>query len=272
MASWGPGSAPRRFRFWEAPPKAIGRVFAVIYCYYKGMPRPSPLAAAIRTRPGEIVGVTSFPGIPKPAVAQGLARMARKGKLTRIRKGLYYVPKHSRFGPVPPDRINVTLSAMGENRLATGGASAANTLGFSTQLPLGRADVISTQSHRIRRTALEGVRILSRSPERRHLTVDENAFLEVLRNPDDLIELSTEAAIARALDLISTGQINIPRITRSLPYEPPRVRAIVGAIGEAAGLPTEQLASIRELVNPVSRFHFGLFSALPSARNWGVNR
>jgi hypothetical protein len=50
--------------------------------------------------------------------------------------------------------------------------------------------------------------------------------------------------------------------------EPPRVRAMVGAIGQEIKAHEHSLESIRQSLNPVSKFDFGILSNLQYAREW----
>lgn len=234
------------------------------------MPRTSSLATELREKSGHVVTARTFRGFPPSTAAHALARLAKRGELIRVRPGHYYVPRRSRFGPVPPDRLLVALSAIGEVRYSPGGIAAANALGFTTQMPMGRADVISTRGRRLRRRGLNGVRILERSPERASLSIDENAFLELLRGIEHLTDLSPEATSARAVDLVREGSISLERMHRAAWDEPPRVRAMLGAVGEAAGIDPGLLDKYRDLMNPRSRYEFGPLSNLPTARTWGA--
>jgi len=54
----------------------------------------------------------------------------------------------------------------------------------------------------------------------------------------------------------------------SAPSEPPRVRAMLGAVGEQIGQPESWLAELRGSLNPLSRFDFGIMAALAGARRW----
>lgn len=234
------------------------------------MPRTSSLAIPLREKPGHVVTARTFRGVPPSTAAHTLSRLAKRGELVRVRAGHYYVPRESRFGSVPPDRLHVALSALGEVRYTPGGIAAANALGFTTQMPMGRADVISTRGRRLRRRGLEGVRILERSPARGSLGIDENAFLEVLRDIERLSDLSPEATCTRAVGLVKEGPISLERIHRAAWDEPPRVRAMLGAIGEAAGVDDALLDDYRDLINPGSRYDFGPLSNLSTARSWGA--
>ncbi len=57
-------------------------------------------------------------------------------------------------------------------------------------------------------------------------------------------------------------------ILRTAETEPPRVRAMLGAIGETIGKDARILKHIRASLNPLSRFDFGKLTALPHARQW----
>jgi hypothetical protein len=43
---------------------------------------------------------------------------------------------------------------------------------------------------------------------------------------------------------------------------------MLGAIGEQLGQPENHLAELRESLNPLSRFDFGMLTALAYARPW----
>ena len=50
--------------------------------------------------------------------------------------------------------------------------------------------------------------------------------------------------------------------------EPPRVRAMLGAIAQQLGQPKSRLSRLRSTLNPLSRFDFGILVTLPYAREW----
>jgi hypothetical protein len=52
------------------------------------------------------------------------------------------------------------------------------------------------------------------------------------------------------------------------PTEPPRVRALLGAIAVQLGQPAEVLDQLRRSLNPLSRFDFGTLAALSHAAEW----
>jgi hypothetical protein len=74
----------------------------------------------------------------RDAVDKALSRLARKGTLRRLARGLYDYPKtHPVMGILTPgpDTIAATLAGKHGIRLQPSGAYAANLLGLSTQVP-----------------------------------------------------------------------------------------------------------------------------------------
>ena len=58
------------------------------------------------------------------------------------------------------------------------------------------------------------------------------------------------------------------RLLKVAESEPPRVRAMLGAIGQQLGQPEQRLALLRKSLNPLSRFDFGILSVLEHAGQW----
>jgi hypothetical protein len=74
----------------------------------------------------------------RSAVDQAFSRLARVGKLLRVARGAYSTPVSSRFGsraPAPEKVIQALAEQSGEI-VVPHGASAANTLGLTQQVPI----------------------------------------------------------------------------------------------------------------------------------------
>ena len=54
--------------------------------------------------------------------------------------------------------------------------------------------------------------------------------------------------------------------------EPPRVRAMLGAIGQELDKKPATLRRLRKSLNPLSRFEFGRLRGLSHARDWQAKR
>lgn len=84
----------------------------------------------------------------RAAVDQSLSRMTRDGTITRLRRGVYYFPKtHPRLGTLRPNADAVAKALVGDAPLQMTGATAANALGLSTQVPT-RAIYYSDRSYK----------------------------------------------------------------------------------------------------------------------------
>lgn len=74
----------------------------------------------------------------RAAVDQALSRLARRGKLRRLARGLYDFPKtHPKLGQLSPalDDVAQALARETGSQVQIAGARAANALGLSTQVP-----------------------------------------------------------------------------------------------------------------------------------------
>ena len=88
----------------------------------------------------------------RAAVDQALSRLARRGTIRRIGRGIYDYPRVSpRLGALSP-RLDVVAQAAArrtDSRLQVSGAQAANALGVSTQVPARLAYFTDGASRRI---------------------------------------------------------------------------------------------------------------------------
>lgn len=74
----------------------------------------------------------------RAAIDQALSRLARRGAIRRVGRGLYDCPRVSpRLGPLSPgpDAVAQAVAKRTGSRLQVSGAQAANALGLSTQVP-----------------------------------------------------------------------------------------------------------------------------------------
>jgi hypothetical protein len=83
-----------------------------------------------------------------------LSRLAREGTVQRLGRGLYYYPKtNKRLGiaiPPDPDVIADALARQTGSRIAPSGATAANRLGLSTQVPAKPVYLTDGRSRQVR--------------------------------------------------------------------------------------------------------------------------
>lgn len=205
-----------------------------------------------------------FEGLSPSGVATALSRLVREGDLQRVRKGVYFRPRPTVIGPSIPGATAAIASSL-RAPVHPAGLSAANLLGLSTQNP-ARGEFATPASDPP--TALAGSRVRTRRPRARAtLTTEEGALLELLRDRAATSDLPPAETAQRLQELLSDPE-RFARLARAATEEPPRVRAMLGALAQLAGAEERQVRALRTSLNPLSRFDFGVLSVLPNARDW----
>jgi hypothetical protein len=147
------------------------------------------------------------------------------------------------------------------------GVTAANLLGLSTQVA-AQPEFAAYAGARPR--GLDSARLHLRpyrgGPE---LEPVDAALLEFLRDRGRHGELEAEETFRRLRSILAgASSTGLRRLREAALVEPPRVRAILGALMETAERPPSLWKPLRNSLNPLSRFDFGLFHELPNAREW----
>jgi hypothetical protein len=211
--------------------------------------------------------LADFQGMPFTAIAQALSRLTRQGAIQRLSKGLYYRPRQTIFGQSKPNLTQ--LHSLGDQKaeIFPAGNAAANFLGFTTQ-NAARIEVATNRPSLPRLIVGEETIIHTRRPQSwKGLTAKDAALLDFLRHGGKNSEFSPEETVDKLLGHFQEkGQFE--RLTKVAESEPPRVRAILGAIGQQIGSPKAPLSSLKESLNPLSRFDFGNLIALKYAKQW----
>lgn len=188
-------------------------------------------------RSGERVWrVEDFDGSPS-AVNNELRRLVAQGELKRVRRGVYWRGKKSRFGMGRAPQGEALRKVIG-NKEAIGatGWHASNLLGLSTQVP--PVEMLAV-THR-RPKGLDGVKVVSRAARtgRRdaRLTSIEVTLLEALEGWDRYVEAKSAIAMDRFVELLDRDDVRVERLVQASPTEPPVVRERLRAVLEHGGL------------------------------------
>ncbi len=211
--------------------------------------------------------LADFEGMPFTAVAQALSRLSRQGVIQRLGKGLYYRPRPTAFGDSKPNRAHIRSLPVRRRGVFPAGIAAANLLGFTTQNP---AQVeLATDGVSLPRLIVGKETVIhTRRPEAwRGLPEADTALLDFLRRRGEASELSPEETVGKLLKYFrESGRFE--RLLKVAESEPPRVRAMLGAIGQQLGQTQHRLALLRKSLNPLSRFDFGILAVLAHALEW----
>ncbi len=209
---------------------------------------------------------TDFPDLPPFAVSQTLSRLVKAGALERVSKGLYYRPRTTRFGRSRPSEAEIQALPIHQTVLPAG-VSAANLLGFTTQ-NAAQGEFATASASVPRKIIGTRTRLHTRRPETwNSLSSTEAALLDLLRTRGKFSELSAEDTQQRLLLYLHEGD-RFEHLAAIAHAEPPRVRAMLGAIGQELKKSTPQLAPLRQSLNPISRFDFGKLRTLHYAKEW----
>jgi hypothetical protein len=233
--------------------------------------RPGTTAGTVRRRieaGGErFWRLAEFDGLPFTAVAQALSRLCRQGVIQRLGKGLYYRPRETAFGQSKPSGNRIRALPVRNRGVFPAGVAAANLLGFTTQIP-ARVEVATEGLSLPRLIVGEQTVIHTRRPEAwRALSETDAAILDFLRNRGRSSELPPDATVSKLLGYFrEPGRFE--RLLKMALSEPPRVRAMIGAIGRQLGHSESRLCALKKSLNPLSRFDFGTLAALDHAREW----
>jgi Family of unknown function (DUF6088) len=228
--------------------------------------------------PGAVFAASDVFGATPSAASRALSRLVKSGTLMRVSKGLYYLPKHTLMGPVQPSAVGVLKKRTARGTRPTG-TTAANMLGLSTQVPATPEYVLYASTRPAGTHALNLVVREVRStyqaalPE---LAECDAALLEVLRQRGVNSELPPRATVNRIGEYLTALNPDVDRAASSrfsallsaAMAEPPRVRAMLGALLQHFQFPEAAYAALRGSLNPLSRFEFGLFRTLPNAKEW----
>jgi hypothetical protein len=213
--------------------------------------------------------LTDFKNMSITAVAQAMSRLFRLGMIQRLGKGLYYKPRQTVFGLSKPNPSQLrSLPILGKG-VFPAGCAAANLLGFSTQHS-AKLEVATNGLSLPRLIVGKETIIHTRRPESwRELSYKDAAILDFLRQRGLSSEFSPKETIHKLLKHFHEAG-RFKRLLQIALSEPPRVRALLGAIGQELGYSEKQLIALRKSLNPLSKFDFGHLAALKYARHWQV--
>jgi len=201
------------------------------------------------------------------AIAQALSRLSRQGVVRRLGKGLYYRSRETAFGPSLPSPAMVQSLPIAGRKIFPSGYAAASMLGLTTQQP-SRPEIATTGGSLPRLLVGKQTIIRTRRPESWNLLDAEGAaILEVLRQRGSTSELSADVTVRRLLAVVNKPG-RFVRLCRVAASEPPRVRAMLGAIGQQLRRSPRELTRLRSTLNPLSKFDFGKLAALKYAAGW----
>jgi hypothetical protein len=212
---------------------------------------------------------SDFKGMPETAVAAALSRLAKKDVIRRIRKGMYYRPRTTRFGETRPETPKVAEAALRNKgiRVVVSGLPAYNRLGLTNQVsPHVTFDVERNIS---KKCLPDGIRVRMVS-NLGSVDSKERVILDALRDIRSIPDATVEGTFSRITELFRNHTASFDRVAVAALKEPPRVRALVGAIGTALGVDNAKLDKLEDSLNKTTHFSLGLSDKIPEVKAWGI--
>lgn len=104
-----------------------------------------------RGKSGEVFFVSSFPKYDEEYITKLLALFEKEGLIKRIAKGVYVKIKKTRFGILYPpiDELVAQTAKRDKAKIISTGETAANRLGFSTQVPMNTCFLTTGASRKL---------------------------------------------------------------------------------------------------------------------------
>lgn len=232
----------------------------------------------MRSREDHLWSYSDFNDLSVLAVAATLSRMTRRGDLRRIRKGLYYRSKKTVFGETRPSP-DVITDVILENRHArtmNSGSSHYNRLGITTQVG---GVLTRTTDRRMRAKGPGGISLhmVSRPLHlQKGIRPDERTVLDALRDVNHIPDATPEDVVVRLKTLFRSNKLKFGRLTKFAIAEPPRVRALLGAIGEdlkaeGTNVRLKDLECLRKSLNFLSAYRMPDISTfVRHAESWNI--
>jgi uncharacterized protein DUF6088 len=171
--------------------------------------------------PGNFSEINADPG----TIDKALARLVDSGELRRVRRGLYWRGRRTRFGMTHPDELQVAARVADVPGIGPAGIAAANSLGLSTQVAARPSIAVPKRAPR----PLPTFRFVDRSGRTGRMTQrlrpQTVALLEVLGSWDQVIEYGDSDAWPLLVQLVRSGGVQADRLALASTTEPADVRA-----------------------------------------------
>lgn len=222
---------------------------------------------------GKLWSYKDFVKLPIMPVAKALSRLSKDGLLVRVHKGVYYRPKTTILGQTSPDTYQVlakVLSKKTKSLTIAGGNSTFYNARLTTQVPAQLSVVLSDAPSRklkIGNTTLKVIK--SNIGHLSHASSDDAALIISLRDIKNIPDTSIQDALGKIKDQLRNSK-RLNQIILLAKHEPPRVRALIGAIAQSNDFDSIKLNQLKKTLNPLSKYNLGIRQFLHTAQYWNI--
>lgn len=214
----------------------------------------------------KIWSYSDFDKYSRSAVAMALSNLHKEGLIDRASRGFYYVPKKTILGVVPPNNNVLAFSRVAKKASFSciSGLNGYNKIGLTTQIP----KTVTIACNKPMRSNSNTKYILRNKP---HSGTDiERIVLDAIIDIDVIPDTIPVKSLARIKEIILSGKVNINDLGISAINEPPKVKAIVGALGQELGMDLKLLSKLRSKLNPNTVVYSDVVSGLKFSSEWRI--
>jgi len=207
--------------------------------------------------------VKDFPDHNPWTVSRTFLRLYKKGFLNKVKNGVYYYGKKTFFGKTAPQSQDIVKRI--DAIYFSAGLHAFYNLGLTTQVPASMTIVTNN------RKSVVNTRILKRDISHlKNITEGEFWILESLRKINSIPDCTAEVAIIKLKGYIKKHHISLKRLLKASLKEPPRVRALLGAIANELGFKNSVLNKVKNTLNPFTIYNVGAKNSLKYGKKWKI--
>ncbi len=206
--------------------------------------------------------------------AKALERLQKKGTIKKVSKGVFYKPKISIFGEMPPNYDSIL-----QNYLYKAGKRVGYVTGYVlyNQLSLTTQMAFTTKIATNRNLKKINIGWLKTNSVKAYAEVTEENYpllgiLDALKDIKSIPDSSASNAIKILMPKIKVFKKNdIENLIKYALQYPPRVRALLGAILENIFRNEFDLLTLKSSLNPSTNFKLGIKNTvLPTTQNWNI--
>lgn len=214
----------------------------------------------------KIWSCSDFKNLPFDSVVKALSDLSRENIIKRIQKGYYYRPKTTILGEVPPDYLNLIVAKLSKKAgfYCISGLSGYNLIGLTTQV----SNIVTIACDYPMRNTDRVKFILRKKPHSGSQI--ERIVLDALIDIDNIPDCSPQQVIMKIKELIAKQEISMNDLIISALQEPPRVKAIIGALAQELDLERVKLQKLRNSLNPGTSYFSDIFNMLRYADEWKI--
>lgn len=216
----------------------------------------------------KIWSYSDFNDLPFDSVTKALSLLNQKGTIKRIQKGYYFLPQKTILGLVSHDATDLLFKKLAKKDVfyCVSGINGYNKIGLTTQI-----SNVTTIASSITMRSNDKIKFIQRNKPASETEI-ERIVLDALNDIENIPGTYPEKALLKIKEIIKSDEVNINDLGKSSLLETPRVRAIVGALGQELDMNKNLLNQLKLSLNPGTVYLLDVDSVLKFAKEWNIKR